>query len=75
MKRIIAKTNTIGSRLSDTQIVLGSDRIKADLAYYNYLEFTTRMGLAGADDISADLEASFPGRGPVAPATPTTPTP
>lgn len=76
VKRIIAKTSTIGARLSDTQIVLGSDRIDADLKFYNYLEFATRMGTAGADDIHADLKSSFPGRSPgggTPPPTPPTP--
>ena len=74
VKRIIAKTNTIGSRLNDTQTVLGSDRINADLTFYNFLEFAMRVGTAGADDIHADLKESFPGRNPGS-ATPTPPPP
>lgn len=76
VKRIIAKTNTIGVRLNDTQIVLGSDRINADLTFYNFLEFAMRVGTAGADDIHADLKESFPGRNPgggTPPPTPPTP--
>lgn len=75
VKRVAAKLGTIGSRLADTQILLGSDRINADLAFYNFLEFATRVGTAGADDIHTDLQETFPGHnpGPVAPPPPVTP--
>lgn len=76
IKRILAKLTPLETRLTDTLIVAGADRMDADLAFYNYLEFAARTGAAGADDIHDDLKATFPGsrrRGPQPPPAPPTP--
>jgi hypothetical protein len=62
IKRIRAKLATIDTRLGDTQTVLGSDRLDADLLFYAYLDFASRAGKPGAGDIHADLKAVYPGR-------------
>jgi hypothetical protein len=61
IKRVRAKISTIDTRLADTQTVLGADRLDADLAFYNYLDFAARTGAAGAADIHSDLRGSYPG--------------
>jgi hypothetical protein len=48
LDRIIAKLATITSRLTDTRTVAGSDRMDADLTFYNYLEFSARTGTRNA---------------------------
>lgn len=60
-KRILAKVSTITTRLTDTLIVLGADRLSADLLFYHYLEFIARTGAAGADDIHDELRQLYPG--------------
>jgi hypothetical protein len=62
VKRIRAKLATTDGLLSDTQIVLGSDRLDADLLFYAYLDFASRTGAPGAGDIHADLKTVYPGR-------------
>jgi hypothetical protein len=58
-------------------MIIGSDRLDADLVFYNYLSFAARTGAAGADDIHDDLKSTYPGcrtvRTPPAPPTPPTP--
>jgi len=76
LKRILAKVTPLETRITDTLIVAGADRMDADLSFYNYLDYASRTGAAGADDIRDDLRRSFPGgrrRGPQPPATPPTP--
>jgi hypothetical protein len=54
----------VGTLLSDTLIVLGSDLLSADIAFYNYLPLAVHANTAGAAAVYADLKASWPGRGP-----------
>ncbi len=75
IKRTRAKVGTIDTMLADTLIVLGSNRLDADLKFYHYLEFIADSGAAGAAEIHADLKATYPGRNkpkatPPPPATP-----
>ncbi|HEY6167446.1 MAG TPA: hypothetical protein VI454_05370 [Verrucomicrobiae bacterium] len=71
--RIRARLATVDSRLGDTQMLCGSDRMNVDLTFFNYLAFASRTGTAGADDIHDELAALYPGRGPGG--TPPTPPP
>jgi len=76
LDRLLAKLATINSLITDTRVVSGSDRLDADLLFYNYLEFLAQTGTAGADAIHDDLRASYPGgrrRGPTTPTNPPTP--
>lgn len=76
VKRIRAKVATIDRPLQDTQIVLGADRLDADLAFYNYLEFlAVRTGNADAAEVRADLKSVYPGRGRSTPPPAAGPTP
>jgi hypothetical protein len=61
VKRIVAKLGTIDQTLADTLILLGADRLAADLAFYNYLPLAAKAGAMGADEIYDDLKATFPG--------------
>lgn len=72
--RMQAKVGTMNGELSDTAMVVGSDRMDADLVFYNYLAFKARTGAPGADTIHDDLKSSYPGRRtPRTPPTPPTP--
>jgi hypothetical protein len=77
VNRVYAKLNTLAGTMTDTLMVIGSDRLDADLTFYNYLGFAARTGAAGADDIRDDLKQTYPGRRtvrtPTPPPTPPTP--
>lgn len=75
VKRILARLATIEQNLTDTTIVLGADRMAADLAFYNYLPLAAKSGASGADDIYDELKTAFPGRGRRTPPTPPAPNP
>lgn len=75
VRRIGAKVGVIAERLRDTQTALGSDRIVGDLAFYNFLDFGTRTGLPGADDIRATLKDTLFPPGGSGSGTPPTPPP
>lgn len=77
VRRIIAKLDTIDTRLADTTIVIGADRLNVDTIFYNYLGFAERVGLSGAEGIRGELRELFPGRrsSPANPAPPAPPNP
>lgn len=58
--------------LNDTEMLLGSDLLSADVAQYNYLPLLIRAKTAGAEAVFDDLKESWPGRGPKPPKPPTT---
>src|SRR6266853_975900 len=75
IKSIQAKISTIDNQLADTLIVLGADRLDADLAFYNYLDFAARTGAAGAAAIHSELKAIYPSSRRPGPKPPKPPTP
>jgi hypothetical protein len=72
--RIQAAVKGATDPLDDTEMLLGSDLLSADVAQYKYLPLLIRAKTAGAEAVHADLKASWPGRGP-SPRPPTPPTP
>ena len=56
-----AKISTINSLINDTLVVLGADRLAADLAFYNWLPMAADAGLPSAENIHKDLQDTYPG--------------
>ena len=71
LERMRAKLAGVERLLSATQTVVGADLLAADLSYYAYLPLAANAGVAGADEIHADLKKDYPGRGRTAAAKPT----
>ena len=61
--------DTLCEAVADTMMVLGSELLMADLAYYQSVREAAKRGRAGADTIYNDLRTRFPGANPQ-PATP-----
>jgi len=59
--RFEAKIGTILSPVTDTLIILGADRMSANTAYYHYQPLAAAAGVAGSEDIHADLQETYPG--------------
>jgi len=62
--RIKAAVKGATDPLDDTETLLGSDLLSADVAQYNYLPLLIRAKTAGAEAVYDDLKESWPGRGP-----------
>lgn len=76
VNRIHAKLTSLDGTVTDTLLVLGSDRLDTDLDFYNYLGYAARTGQPGADEIRDDLKQTYPGRrARNTPVTPPPPTP
>jgi len=64
VKRMKATVAGATASLDDTAVLLGSDLISADVAFYNYLPLAIKAKTPGAQAVYEDLRASWPGRGP-----------
>ena len=62
--------NTLCETVDDTLLVLGSELLMADLAYYQSVREAAKRGRAGADTIYNDLRTRFPGGNPQPPTPP-----
>lgn len=69
--RIKAAVKGSTDPLNDTEMLLGSDLLSADVAQYNYLPLLIRAKTPGAEAVYDDLKESWPGRGPSSPKPPT----
>ena len=57
-------------RITDTLILLGADRMQADLSNYHYIEFLAHQGTAGAPEIYSTLQELYPSRHTASPQPP-----
>lgn len=55
---------TLMESVSDTLMLLGSELLMADLAYYQSVREAAKRGRPGADTIYNDLRTRFPGSSP-----------
>ena len=60
----------IAQRITDTLILLGADRMQADLSNYHYIEFLAHQGTAGAPEIYSTLQELYPSRHTASPQPP-----
>ena len=74
VKRMQASVAGATTALDDTAVILGSDLLSADIAFYNYLPLAIKAKTPGAQAVYDDLKESWPGRGP-GPKPPKPPTP
>ncbi len=58
---IIRAYNDIGEGLNDTDMVIGHQILKPELAFYNSCQEAAKHGVPGAQAIADDLGAAFPG--------------
>jgi hypothetical protein len=63
-QRMLASVAGAIAPLTDMAIILGSDLLSADLAFYYYLPLAIRAKTPGAEAVYDDLKESWPGRGP-----------
>lgn len=59
--RIRAKISEVNTPVDDTLIVIGADRMDANLAYYHYLPLAADAGISPAEGLHADLKETYPG--------------
>ncbi|GAA5481895.1 hypothetical protein [Haloferula sargassicola] len=58
--RILAAIETITTPITDARALAGNDRLDDDTAFLHFLDFAVRTGTPGAEDVHADLSASYP---------------
>jgi len=63
LKRILMPLEQLNEKLSDTNLLAGSEAYMAALVFYNAVKGAAKAGQPGMKNIYDDLQSRFPGRG------------
>lgn len=63
LDELILRFNQILEKMSDTQMLAGSESYKTALAFYQMIQFAAQAGLPGADTLNDMLKTRFEGQG------------
>jgi len=63
LKRILMPLEQLNEKLSDTNLLAGSEAYMAALVFYTAVKGAAKAGLPGMKNIYDDLQSRFPGRG------------
>ena len=63
LKRILRPLEQLNEKLSDTNLLAGSEAYMAALVFYTAVKGAAKAGLPGMKNIYDDLQSRFPGRG------------
>jgi len=63
LKKVLIPIEQLSEKLSDTNLMAGSEAYMAALAFYNAVKGAAKAGEPGMKSIYDDLQSRFPGRG------------
>ena len=63
LKKVLIPLEQLSEKLSDTNLLAGSEAYMAALAFYNAVKGAAKAGEPGMKNIYDDLQSRFPGRG------------